>query len=121
MRSAETPASREQFLEPGRIVERADHREVEAVALDQVTRDPLDVLRRHLVDLGEDVLRVGCAALEHLAAEPEHDQALRRLELKDESSLREALRLGQLVVGYSLLRDLPQLSGDRPDSVAAAV
>src|SRR5437879_2933210 len=64
-----------------------DHREIEALAVDHVARDPLHVLRRHLVELGEDLLRVGSPALEHFAPQPEHDQSLGRLELEDEAAL----------------------------------
>src|SRR5690348_2289906 len=84
-------SSNEELLESGRIVERPDHCQVEPVPVDQVAGDALDVLDGHLVELRHDRLDVGCPALEHLTAQPEHDQSLRRLELEDETSLREAL------------------------------
>src|SRR5919201_3909243 len=67
---------REQLLEPLRVVERADHREIQASPVDHVLRDALDVFRSHLVQLGKDLLRIGRFAFQHLSPQAEHDQAL---------------------------------------------
>src|SRR5205814_3445431 len=94
--------SREQLLEPRRVVERPDHCEVRAPSSDHVARDPLNVLYGDLLELCEHFLGVRRPALQYLAAQPEHDQALRRLELEDEPSFREALRLLQLVLWHGV-------------------
>jgi hypothetical protein len=58
---------RQELFEAVRIVERPDHGEIEATLFDQVARDALDLLGGDLVDLREDLFRVGRSAFEHLA------------------------------------------------------
>src|SRR5438067_788804 len=60
-----TRALREQLIEAGGVLERPDHREVQTPLSDQVARHSLDILRRHLVELGQDLLRLRRPALEH--------------------------------------------------------
>src|SRR5206468_12431853 len=69
----------------------------------------------------DDLLRIRRPALEHLAPKAEHDQALRRLELKNEPSFGEALRLLELVGRHWLFGDLPNLCADRRHRVVDPV
>ena len=101
--------SAEQLLEAVRVVERPDHREVQALLADDVLRDALHVLERDRVDGGEHLVRLAELALEHLAPEAEHDHPLRVLERQDEPALGEVLRLLELVVRHRLGRDAPEL------------
>src|SRR6266536_574869 len=97
--------SLEQLLEPPGVVEGADDRQVRTPIPDQIPCDALDVLCCDLVELAEDLLGIRCRALEHLAAQAEHDQALRRLQLEDEATFREALGLVELVLRDRLFGD----------------
>ena len=54
---------------------------------------------------GEHFLGVDGAALEHLAAQPEHDRSLRALELEHEAALGEVARLLELVRRHRLVGD----------------
>ena len=72
---------REQVEEPLVVVERPDQREVQPIVDDDLLGQPLDVLGRHRLDRLEQLLRLGQPVLEHLAAQPEHQQPARILEL----------------------------------------
>ena len=80
---------------------------------DDVLRHPLHVLGAHGVEGGEHLLRLGRPALERLAPESVHDQALRALELEHEATLRKAAGLLELLLGDRLLGDAPELADDR--------
>ena len=64
-----------------------------------------------------DLLRLGCLALEHLAAQPEHDQPVRALGLEHEPALGDVPRLLELLARDGLVGDLLQLGRDRRDRV----
>src|SRR5207244_3116127 len=69
----------------------------------------------------EDLLRLDRVPFEHLAAQAEHDQPLRALELEDEAALCEAPRLLELVGRDRLLGDAAQLAHDRRDGLVDPV
>src|SRR6185312_16135178 len=92
----------EQLLEARRIVERPDERKVQALVLEQVAGDRLDVVGGHFVESSEEVVRVLDLALEYLAAQPILDRPLRALEPEHEAPLRIAPSLLELVGGNRL-------------------
>src|SRR3954462_9335007 len=92
----------EELLEPLRVLERADQREPQRVRPDDLLRDALHVGGGDRVDRSKHLVRLDRGALEHLAPETEKDQSLRILELEHEPSLREVLRLLELVRGHLL-------------------
>ena len=101
------PSGAEALGRPARsaVVERADQREVEPVRRSRPARRAARP-PRHGVEPVEHLLRLGRAALEHLAAEPEHDQPVRALGLEHEPALRDVPRLLELVRGHRLVGDL---------------
>ena len=101
------------------VVERADHGGAHAVRPDHVLRDALHVLGGDRVEPGEQLLRLGRLALEHLAAQPEEDQPVRALGLQHEPALRERAGLLELVRGHRLVGQLAELVGDHATASSA--
>src|SRR6187551_4088813 len=83
----------EELLESRRVVERPDQGEIQALVLEEISRDAVDVLDRHLVETPEELVRLFDLALENLPPEAVLDRPLWALEPEYEASLRISARL----------------------------